>query len=127
LGLLDELAFAFAVRFGFLAFALGDDRVFFGLPDACDLGFDFALGFGRVLVCAMFPPSLVPVAELRLASAGALLIEVSLDLCPLRLLLGDRGLGPALVRPLAMVLDVVVLGLGLNLAELTVMALAASG
>jgi hypothetical protein len=48
-GLLEEFAF------GFLAFALFGDRVFFGLLDARGFGFGFDLGFGfeRVLVCAI--------------------------------------------------------------------------
>ena len=130
---LDEVRLA-VVRLGFLAFVLLDERVFFGLLDPRAFG----LGFERVLVCAMStgsflprgsgPVGSVPVGQLRLAAARTLLVELGLDLGSFRLLLGDRGLGAALVRALPVMANVVVLRLALNLREFTLPAfLARSG
>jgi hypothetical protein len=64
-------------------------------------------------------PRSAPVAQFLLASAGAFLVELGLYLCPLGPLLGDRGLSPTLVGPLAMVPHVIVLSLNLLAAKLT--------
>jgi hypothetical protein len=68
------------------------------------------------LVCAIVLLLFVP-AELALALAGAFFVELRLDLSALRPLLGDRGLGATLFRPLTVVACVVVLRLGLDLTE----------
>ncbi|HEX3172882.1 MAG TPA: iron uptake system protein EfeO [Solirubrobacterales bacterium] len=71
--------------------------------------------------------SLLVPAQLPLALAGALLVELRLDPGSLGPLLGDRGLGAPLFRLRAMVTRVVVLRLGLGLAQLTAPAGARRG
>jgi hypothetical protein len=57
--------------------------------------------------------------QLSLTLSGALLVELRLDLRPLRPFLGDRGFGSPLLRSLTMMVRVVTRRVGLHAAELT--------
>jgi hypothetical protein len=65
--------------------------------------------------------------QLTLPLSGALLVELGLDLGALGALLGDRGLGAALLGTLPVVPRIVVLGLGLHLPELPIVGFLAGG
>src|ERR1700754_4357438 len=115
IGPLDEFAFDAAFAFEPPAFEPPDER---------DRGFDFALRFDACFVSAIslfllgLKGGSAPLAQLLLAAARPLLLQLRLGPSALGALLGNRRLRAALADPVAVVLDVVVLRLRLHPAEL---------